>query len=237
MTKTNPIASREQWLQARLRLLEKEKQLTRLRDELSAERRALPWLRVDRSYTFAGPDGPRTLPELFGGHGQLLVYHFMFAPDWDAGCRGCSFWADGFDRMVPHLAARDVQLVAISRGPLAKLRAYASRLGWTFPWYSSGDGDFNYDFEVSFRAADVARGAARYNYAPFSGDGTDRPGVSVFARDERGAVYHTYGAFARGIDAFNPAYQYLDLVPKGRDEAGLPMPASWWRRRDERVAG
>lgn len=221
--------SNREWLDARTNLLAKEKQLTRLRDELSAARRAMPWRRVTERYTFDTVDGTRTLDELFGGKQQLVVYHFMFQPDWDAGCRGCSFWADGFDRTVPHLAARDVSLWAISRAPLAKLQAYAQRLGWTFPWASSGDGPFNYDFGVSFRPDD---GARRYNYAAFDGEG-DRPGISVFARGEAGGVFHTYSAYSRGIDAVNPAYQILDLVPKGRDEQDFAHPFAWLKRRDE----
>jgi predicted dithiol-disulfide oxidoreductase (DUF899 family) len=230
------IVSDERWLQAREQLLQKEKAFTRLRDELSAERRALPWRRVDKPYTFETSDGTRTLAELFRGRSQLAVYHFMFGPEVEVGCKSCSFWADSFDGTQDHLAQRDVTFLAVSRSPLPRLQAFARRFGWRFEWVSSGDGDFNYDFGVSFRPGQVERGAARYNYAPFhvatSDPPRDRPGVSVFARDDAGAVFHTYSAYSRGIDALNTAYQFLDLVPKGRDEGALPYTMAWVKHRD-----
>ena len=203
-----------------------------MRDAVSAERRALPWLRIEKRYEFQGPRGRQTLAELFEGRSQLAMYHFMFAPEWEAACKSCSFWADSFALVPAHLAHRDVTFVAVSRAPLDKIQAYARRMGWSFTWVSSAGSDFNYDFDVSFRPEDLESGKAVYNYEPLSLKEQDLPGVSVFAKDGQGAVFHTYSAFARGIDALNAAYQYLDLVPKGRDEAkGQAM--SWLRRRDE----
>ena len=219
------VVTHDEWLTARKALLAEEKEFTRARDELARKRRELPWERVEKEYELDGPEGRRTLAQLFGAHSQLAVYHFMFAPDDEAGCRSCSFWADSFDRNVVHLAARDISLVAISRAPLEKLEAYRERMGWSFPWYSSFGSDFNYDYGVSFPA-----GGGEYNYRPYEGEG-EREGVSVFAKDERG-VFHTYSAYARGIDLLNTAYNFVDLVPKGRDEEGR-SPQFWVRRRDE----
>jgi len=238
---THAVVSNEEWVEARKRFLAKEKEFTRLRDELSAERRALPWMRVDKDYTFDGPDGRETLAQLFGDRSQLVVYHFMFAPEWDVGCKSCSFWADSFNGITAHLRQRDVAFAAISRAPLAKLQAFAQRLGWSFKWVSSGDSDFNYDFEVSFRPDALARGDAGYNFARLSSlrsggsllkiAPSDMPGISVFAKDGS-AVFRTYSTYGRGIDMMNTAYQYLDLVPKGRDEAGLPHTMAWVKLRD-----
>ncbi|HSB39121.1 MAG TPA: DUF899 domain-containing protein [Gaiellaceae bacterium] len=219
------VVMHDEWLAARRALLAEEKELTRARDELGRKRRELPWERVEKEYEFDGPEGRRTLAGLFGGHSQLAVYHFMFGPDDEDGCRSCSFWADSFDRNVVHLAARDISLVAISRAPLEKLEAYRERMGWSFPWYSSFGSDFNYDLGVSFPP-----GGGEYNYRPYAGEG-EREGVSVFAKDERG-VFHTYSTYARGIDLLNTAYNFVDLVPKGRDEEGR-SPQYWVRRRDE----
>jgi predicted dithiol-disulfide oxidoreductase (DUF899 family) len=227
----NVARSKDEWLKARKQLLAKEKELTYLRDSLSAERRALPWLRVEKSYLFDTPKGQKTLAELFDGRSQLAMYHFMFAPEWEAGCKSCSFWAESFDRIPIHLAHRDVTFLAVSRAPLEKLQAYARRLGWSFPWVSSAPSDFNFDFNVSFRPEDLKSGKAVYNYGPFQYQESDMQGVSVFAKDGSGTVFHTYSTFARGIDALNVAYQYLDLVPKGREEGDQPM--GWLRRRDE----
>jgi predicted dithiol-disulfide oxidoreductase (DUF899 family) len=223
------IASRAEWRERRLALLAEEKALTHAREALAAKRRALPWVRVDADYAFDGPQGRVGFDALFAGKSQLIVYHFMFAPDWEQGCKSCSFWADGFDRALVHLAQRDVALAAVSRAPLAKLAAFASRLGWSFPWYSCGDDAFAYDFGVSFRPDAEA---AEYNYAPKGNSMADLPGISVFARDAAGAIHHTYSCFARGLDPMNPAYQYLDLVPKGRDEDALPFSMAWVRIRD-----
>jgi predicted dithiol-disulfide oxidoreductase (DUF899 family) len=219
------VVEHDEWLAQRKQLLTKEKEFTRLRDELSRERRDLPWERVQKEYVFEGPDGRRTLPELFAGRSQLVVYHFMFDPSWDAGCNSCSFWADNFDPNVVHLKARDVTMVAVSLAPYAKLAAYRERMGWSFPWYSSADTDFNVDYGVSFTEE------AEYNYGSEKVGNMEREGVSVFFEDPAGAVFHTYSAYARGIDLLNTAYNYLDLVPKGRDEAEGPQ--AWVRRHDE----
>jgi len=227
----NVARSKDEWLAARKKLLAKEKELTRLRDALSVERRALPWLRVEKQYLFDTPAGRKSLADLFEGRSQLAMYHFMFAPEWDEGCKSCSFWAESFDHIPIHLAHRDVTFLAVSRAPLEKLQAYARRFGWTFPWVSSAPSDFNYDFNVSFRPEELESRKASYNYEPAQYLRSDLPGVSVFARDRGGAVFHTYSSYARGIDALNVAYQYLDLVPKGRDESGEAM--NWLRRRDE----
>jgi predicted dithiol-disulfide oxidoreductase (DUF899 family) len=227
------LVGREEWLAARKALLAAEKDLTRQRDALSRQRRALPWTRVDKAYVFDGPDGPETLADLFAGRRQLIVYHFMFAPDWELGCKSCSFWADHFDGVLPHLQARDTTLVAISRAPLAKLQAQARRLGWRFKWLSSGGCDFNYDFDVSHEPEALARGEGIYNYAPRTGSVTELPGVSVFFKDAAGAVSHTYSCYARGIEPVNTTYGLLDLTPLGRDEAGLPHSMAWVRLHDD----
>ncbi len=224
--------SHQQWLAAREALLAKEKAFARLRDELSRERRALPWERVDRTYVFEGPGGRETLADLFEQHSQLVVYHFMFQPDSDEGCKHCSFWADNFNPIVVHLNHRDVSFVAISRAPLPKLEQFKRRMGWGFKWVSSAENDFNYDFHVSFRPEQIRAGEVVYNYARTDMDFTDREGVSVFYRDDAGVVYHTYSTYARGIDLLNTAYNYLDLVPKGRDEEGLEFTQSWVQYHD-----
>ena len=240
---THEVVSKVQWIAARQRLLEKEKEFTRLRDQLSAERRALPWLRIDKEYAFEGSNGRETLAQLFGDCSQLVVYHFMFAPDWEAGCKSCSFWADNFNGITAHLRARDVAFAAVSRAPLPRLRAFARRLGWTFKWVSSNDSDFNYDFGVSFKPETLKRGEATYNFAPLSAFRTkgapirdfapsDMPGISVFAKDESGVTYRTYSTYGRGLDMLNNAYHYLDLVPKGRNEAGLAHTMAWVKLRD-----
>jgi len=226
------IVSREEWIDARRRFLAKEKEFQRLRDELSRERRELPWERVIKPYVFEGAAGRETLADLFAGRSQLIVYHFMFAPDSDAGCRGCSFWADSYDGVVPHLKQRDVSFAAISRAPYPKLQAFATRLGWSFKWVSSANTDFNYDYHVSFRPEDVARGEAMYNYASYQESMPDKPGFSVFFKDAGSEIFHTYSTYARGLDPMNPAFQLLDLVPRGRDEEGLPHPMSWVKLRD-----
>lgn len=228
----HPVVSHQEWLAARTALLAKEKEFTRLRDELSRQRRALPWTLVAKPYTFEGPDGDVTLAGLFGAASQLIVYHFMFPPEWDEGCPHCSFWADSFDSNAIHIKHRDATLIAISRAPLAKIEPFKARMGWTFPWYSSGRTDFNYDLGVSFTPEEVDSGAALYNYATLQPDGADREGASVFYKDERDAVYHTYSCYARGIDMLNAAYQYIDLLPRGRDEDGPEGPQAWVRHHD-----
>jgi predicted dithiol-disulfide oxidoreductase (DUF899 family) len=223
------VVSPAQWLRARTALLAKEKAFTRARDKLSRQRRTLPWVKVDKTYVFAGPDGQETLAQLFAGRSQLAVYHFMFPPEWQDGCAHCSFWADHYDAMQPHLNARDVSMVVISRAPLAKIEPFRKRMGWRFKWLSSSDSDFNYDFQASFTPEDVKRGAC-YNYGTTDAGMSDREGLSVFCRDARG-IFHTYSCYARGIDMLNGTYQILDLVPKGRDE-DPDDPQSWVRYHD-----
>lgn len=218
------IVTREEWLTERRRLLEKEKAFMRLKDELAAERRALPWVRIEKDYTFESEAGPRSLPDLFGGRSQLIVYHLMFNPKNEVACKNCSFFADHWSAAVRHLTQRDVTLLAVSRAPLSKLEAFKRRQRWSFEWVSSGEGDFNYDFQVSFHDAERAAGTAIYNYAPLPPNrSADMPGFSVFTKDEQGAVFHTYSTFARGIELANVTFQLLDLVPKGRDEGDRPM--------------
>jgi predicted dithiol-disulfide oxidoreductase (DUF899 family) len=216
----------------RLRLLTREKELNQLRDELAAERRGLPWVPVESDYEFDGPDGRITLRDLFAGRSQLLVYHFMFGPGWGQGCPICSFWADSLDGTQVHLAHRDTSLVAVSRAPFAEIDAYRQRMGWSFPWYSSAGGDFNFDFGVSFTPEQQAAGA-EYNFRHVDQPNDERPGLSVFALDSGGQVFHTYSTYSRGLDAINSAYQLLDLTPKGRDERDLPWTLAWLRRHDE----
>ena len=226
------IVSRQEWIAARKALLAEEKEFTRARDRLNEERRALPWVKVDKAYVFDGPRGDATLADLFAGRRQLIVQHFMFAPDWDESCKSCSFWADGFERMIPHLAARDTTLVAVSRAALPKLEAFKARMGWTFDWFSCRGSDFNTDYAVSFTPEQIKSGAKVYNFGT-SGFGVEEaPGISVFYRDEAGNVFHTYSCFARGLDMMNAAYHYLDLTPLGRHEEGLPYPMDWLRLRD-----
>jgi predicted dithiol-disulfide oxidoreductase (DUF899 family) len=244
-------ATREQWLEARLDLLAAEKDLTRRSDEVARLRRNLPWVRIDKAYVFDTEAGERTLKDLFEGRSQLLVYHFMFGPDYKAGCPSCSMIADGFNGFAVHLANHDVMLMAVSRAPLAKLAAYKQRMGWSFPWASSQDSDFNFDFQVSYTQAQEQAGPVEYNYArgahamdispvpppvaAFAAScGTDaptyrrdRPGMSAFVLED-GVVYHVYSTYARGLDGLWGAYQWLDRAPKGRNEQG-----PWWRRHDE----
>ena len=225
------VVSRKDWLAARKSLLSKEKKFTRLRDQLSKERRQLPWVKVDKDYVFDRQEGKETLLELFDGRSQLIVYHFMFGPDWDAGCKHCSFWADNFDRIIVHLNHRDVTMVAASRAPWGKLEKYKKRMGWNFKWVSSGNTDFNFDYHVSFTPEEEAKKKAFFNYKIQDPESSDREGASVFFKDAKGNVFHTYSTYARGIDMVNAAYHYLDLVPKGRDE-GKSGP-SWLCRHDE----
>jgi predicted dithiol-disulfide oxidoreductase (DUF899 family) len=214
-------------------LLAKEKEFTKARDALSAARRALPWVKVDKNHVFDGPAGKQTLAELFDGRSQLIVYHFMFGPDWNAGCPHCSHWADSFNPVIVHLNQRDVSMVAVSRAPLAKLEAYKKRMGWTFKWVSSGATDFNFDFRVSFTPQEMKANKAIYNFVEQEPHASEREGVSVFFKDASGAVFHTYSAYARGIDLMCTDYNYLDLTPKGRDEGGRgPF---WVKRHDEYV--
>ncbi len=226
------VVAKDEWIAARKQLLAKEKEFTRLRDQLSEQRRALPWERVEKDYVFEGPKGKESLVQVFDGRSQLAVYHFMFAPEAEVPCKSCSFWADNFNGITAHLNQRDVTFVAISRAPLAKLQAFAKRLGWSFKWLSSAGSDFNYDYNVSFRPEDLAGGKAVYNYGPNGMNMSDLPGISVFSKDAEGQVFHTYSCYARGLDMLNNTYHYLDLVPKGRDETGLPHTMAWVKFRD-----
>ncbi len=227
------IVSKEEWEKARIALLEKEKAFTRERDALSRERQALPWVEVTKDYRFETEDGSKSLADLFGESSQLIVYHFMFGPEWQKPCQSCSFWADNFERNVVHLAARDVAMVAVSRAPLDRLGEFKKRFGWTFDWVSSQGSDFNYDYDVSFTDEARQNGTLRYNYQPSQFPADEAPGISVFKKDGDGRIFHTYSTFGRGLDMMNAAYHYLDLVPKGRDEAGFDMPMTWVRLRDE----
>ncbi len=247
----NEIVSRDEWVNARLALLKSEKELTRLSDEVAKARQELPWVRVDKAYRFDTDEGTATLKDLFGGRSQLLVYHFMFGPDYKAGCPSCSMIADGFNGFAVHLMNHDVAFWAVSRGPLAKLQEYKRRMGWTFPWASSFGDDFNFDFNASITEEQQSKGGVEYNYrrgdhpltaaqvppivaefaATVGTDGRtymrDRPGMSAFVIED-GAVHHAYSTYSRGLDGLWGAYQWLDRAPKGRNENGV-----WWRRHDE----
>lgn len=225
-------ATRAEWLTARLALLDQEKRLTRLRDTVTRQRQDLPWVPVEQHYVFDTPEGPQTLADLFGNHDQLVLYHFMFGPDWGEGCPSCSFWMDALDGVVVHLAHRDVGFVAVSRAPLANLERYRARMGWSFRWVSSAGSTFNHDYKVSF-TDDQQRDGATYNFAPIAPLGPEMPGMSVFAKDDTGVVHHTYSTYARGLDPLNSGYQILDLVPRGRDEQDLPGPMAWLHRHDD----
>jgi predicted dithiol-disulfide oxidoreductase (DUF899 family) len=232
MMSEHAVVSREDWLTARKAHLAREKEFTRLRDRLSADRRALPWAKVDKTYVFDGPHGKVTLGELFNGRRQLIVYHFMFGPGWEEGCPSCSFLADHIDGAAVHLAQRDVTLLAVSRAPLSRLEAFKERMGWRFPWVSSQGTDFNFDFNVAFPKAEMAKGTVDYNFDRREFPSEEGPGVSVFYKDERGQIFHTDSAYARGLDLLVGAYNYLDLAPKGRDEAALPFTMAWVRHHD-----
>jgi predicted dithiol-disulfide oxidoreductase (DUF899 family) len=226
------IATHQQWLAARLELLAAEKEFTRQRDALTRRRMAMPWERVEKSYRFEGSDGARSLADLFDGRSQLIVYHFMFAPDWEEACKSCSFWADNFNGIPVHLNHRDVTFTAVSLAPLAKIDAYKKRMGWSFPWVSSHGSDFNFDYQASFTPDQIAAGTY-YNYQIQPNKVSEQVGISVFARNERGELFHTYSCYSRGVDMLNGAYHYLDLVPKGRDEDGLEFAMGWLRRHDQ----
>jgi predicted dithiol-disulfide oxidoreductase (DUF899 family) len=221
------IVSREQWIEERKVLLAREKEFTRLRDQLSHQRRELPWVRVDKHYVFEGANGKQTLSELFAGRQQLIVYHLMFDPSWEEACSRCSFWADNFNGVLVHLNQRNVTLVAISRAPIGKLAAFQKRMGWSFNWVSSFGSDFNHDYHVSFTPEELEHGEIIYNYGPVKTSMTERPGISVFYKGQAGRIFHTYSCYSRGLDMLNVAYHYLDLTPKGRDEEGLPFPMAW----------
>jgi predicted dithiol-disulfide oxidoreductase (DUF899 family) len=225
------VGSHDEWLAARIGLLAREKELNRLRDELAAERRRLPWVRLNKQYEFDGPDGRVPMRELFDGHGQLIVYHFMFGPGWGEGCPLCSFWADSFNAMPVHLAQRDTAFAAVSRAPFREIDAYRKRMGWSFRWYSSAPGDFNYDFCVSATPEQCTSGG-EYNFRKVDKPAEESPGLSVFAINGDGEIFHTYSTYSRGLDPINSGYQLLDLTPKGRDEQDLPWTMAWVRRHD-----
>jgi predicted dithiol-disulfide oxidoreductase (DUF899 family) len=229
---SHPVVSQAEWLAARRKLLAREKQMTRLRDEINAERLALPWVRVDKDYVFDTPTGRKSLGELFAGRSQLIVYHFMLGPTWDAGCPGCSFLADHLDGALPHLEHHDVTLTAVSRAPLAKIAAYKTRMGWRFPWVSSHGSDFNADFHVSFTPEQLASGKLVYNFEEIAAaKGHDElPGLSAFAKDASGAVFHTYSTYGRGPEELIGTLMILDRAPKGRNETTI---MDFVRRHDE----
>ena len=236
---SHEVVTHNDWLAARKRHLAKEKEFTRLRDQLSRERRDLPWELVEKDYAFEGENGRRSLGEIFEGRNQLVIYHAMFEPatagehtSWttDAACFVCSFWMDNFNGITVHLNHRDITMAAVSRAPYPKIAAYRDRMGWTFPWYSSAGSDFNFDYRVSFSLDELEAGPVEYNYRPTPWSGTEAPGISVFIQEDV-RVYHTYSTYERGLDMLNLAYHYMDIAPKGRDEGGEG--ASWVRRHDE----
>lgn len=230
MDVTPRIVSREKWLEARKALLAREKELTRQRDEVSQQRRELPWVKVEKNYVFDGPKGKVSLGDLIDGRSQLIVYHFMFGPDWKEGCKSCSFVSDHLDAARVHLVNHDVMVAAVSRAPLPKIEAFKKRMGWSFQWVSSYGNDFNRDYNVSFTPDEIAKGTAYYNYAPQGFPRDEAHGISVFCKDAAGDVFHTYSAYARGCDILLGTYNFLDLTPKGRNEAG---PMDWVRYHDK----
>ena len=231
-TVNHPVVSTDRWVAERKALLAREKELTRLRDQIARERRALPWERIEKAYAFDAPGGRRTLAELFEGRRQLLVQHFMFGPGWEQGCPSCSFMADHTDGMNVHLAHRDITLVAISRAPLADIERFRQRMGWQFKWVSSHGSDFNHDFGVSFTPEEIAKGEVHYNYGKWPFPHEELPGISVFYRDDAGGVFRTYSAYGRGVEVMMGAYNLMDLTPKGRDEDNLTFTMEWVRHHD-----
>jgi len=227
------IASEAEWVQARRKLLAREKELTDLQEKVAEERRALPWVKVTKEYVFDTPRGKKTLSQLFDGRSQLIVYHFMYGPDWKEGCVGCSFLADHIDGANQHLMHHDVTWMAVSRAPLEKLLAYEKRMGWKFPWASSEGSDFNYDFHVSFTRDQIAKGNATYNFEPYTGDMEDLHGTSVFIKDKDGTIYHTYSAYARGDERSLGTYMWLDITPNGRNEGEGGNLTNWVKRHDQ----
>lgn len=237
-TTTSPIqnqkkVSHDEWIAARKEFLKKEKEFTRRRDELSRLRRALPWEKVEKSYEFQSPTGMVSLSDLFGGRSQLVIYHFMLGPGWKEGCPSCSYISDHFDGMTIHLANRDVTLAVVSRAPISEIEAFKHRMGWKFRWLSSNASDFNFDYQVSLKPEEAGEKQVYYNYEMMEFPAEERPGLSVFAKDASGAIFHTYSTYARGLDILVGAYNFLDLVPKGRDEAGLKHTMAWVRHHDK----
>jgi predicted dithiol-disulfide oxidoreductase (DUF899 family) len=227
------VVSHDEWVKTRKQFLAKEKELTLLRDELARQRQQLPWERIEKEYVFEGADGKQSLSELFGGQSQLIVYHFMLGPGWPEGCPSCSFLADQYDSLRPHLLARDVNLVVVSRAPWKEIAPFKQRMGWQFPWYSSFGTEFNPDFGVSFSKADFESGKMQYNYEVQQFPSAEAPGASVFAKNDTGEVFHTYSTYGRGLDMMLNAYNFIDLTPKGRNEEGLPWPMAWVRHHDK----
>jgi len=229
---THTTVSADEWLSARKALLAKEKEFSKARDAIAAARRELPWVKVEKDYAFDGPDGKQSLADLFDGRGQLIVYHFMMGPGWEQGCPSCSFLADHFDGAVIHLAHRDVSFVVASRAPLSEIKTFQKRMGWRFKWVSSNGSEFNSDYHVSFSEDELAKGDAYYNYRKTEFPSEEAPGVSVFAKDQAGNVFHTYSSYARGLDILLGTYNFLDLAPKGRDEGSLDFTMAWVRHHD-----
>ena len=228
------VVTREEWIAARKQLLTKEKEITQLTDQLNKERRNLPWVKVEKPYLFETPNGAKTLADLFDGRSQLIVYHFMFGPQAKEGCVGCSFFSDHVDGPNMHISHHDVAFVAVSRAPLAQLEAYKKRMGWRFDWVSSNGSDFNYDFHVSFRKEDIAKGKVYYNYEMTDATMEDLHGMSVFFRDENGTIFHTYSSYGRGDERGLGAYMFLDVTPKGRNENGPGFNLTDWVRRHDK---
>ena len=228
------VVTPAEWLSSRKKLLAKEKEFSKLRDELSRTRREMPWERVEKNYVFDGPHGKETLADLFDGRSQLIVYHFMFGPGWKEGCPSCSFISDGFDGTLPHLAARDTTLAVVSRATLPEIEAFKKRMGWRFKWLSSFGSDFNSDYHVSVSKEDMAKGKTEYNYAMVEFPSEEGPGASVFYKNEAGEIFHTYSTYARGLDILLTTYNLLDLTPKGRDEEGMQPHAMAWVRHHDR---
>ncbi len=230
---THAIVLPKEWLTARKVLLEKEKEFTRLRDQLSEERRELPWVKVEKEYLFDSIIGKETLAELFENRSQLIVYHFMYGPDWEEGCPSCSFWADNFNNIIIHLNHRDITMIAVAKARLETLESYKVRMGWSFKWASSFNNDFNRDYQVSFTPEELDKGEVYYNYTKTTFPSEEGPGISVFYKNNDGDIFHTYSCYARGLDILNGAYHYMDLVPKGRDEDRLEWSMAWLRRHDQ----
>jgi predicted dithiol-disulfide oxidoreductase (DUF899 family) len=231
---SHPVVAHDQWIKARKALLKKEKEFTKLRDELSEQRRDLPWEMVEKEYVFEGPDGRETLADLFDGKSQLVIWHFMFGPDWKAGCSHCSFWADSFNGNIVHLAARDTTMIAVSMAPLSKIEPFRKRMAWGFKWVSSGNTDFNYDYQAAAGPEEMKAGKVYYNYREIEPFSDQLHGVSVFHKDKNGDIFHTYSTYARGVDPLNAAYQFLDLTPNGRGEdMNSDHPSDWVRHHDK----
>jgi predicted dithiol-disulfide oxidoreductase (DUF899 family) len=233
-TRNHPVVSHDEWVKARVKFLQEEKNFTKLRDELNERRRELPWEKVDKAYSFDGPDGAETLPALFGGMGQLIVWHFMFGSDWKEGCSHCSCWADTFNAVAVHLRARDTTMAAVSMAPLKNIEAFKKRMGWTFKWVSAENTDFNYDFQASARPEELKAGKVLYNYREIKPFSDQMHGCSAFIRDDKGDMYHTYSTYARGVEALNGAFHYLDITAKGRDEDWSKGDTSHWIRHHDK---